>query len=87
MTKFIGQVSTKPERRDGRLYFSIWNTRTNEGINCISSVRFEVDNKDVPLDLKPLDTVEVIGEVRMQGTCFFDSVNVVVNRPNCDSTS
>ncbi len=74
--KFSGQVSTKPERKDGHWYFQIWNTKANEGINCISSTRFEVENLNVPFDVKPYDEVEIDGDVRMPGTCFFDSFKV-----------
>lgn len=77
MTRFMGQVSSKPERRDGNWYFSIWNINANKGINCISSTRFEVENRNLPFEIKPLDEVEVIGEVRTLGTCFFDYVTVL----------
>jgi hypothetical protein len=77
MTKFIGQVANDPERRDGNWFFSIWNTTASQGINCISSTRFEVENRNVPFDLKPLDEVEVIGDVRTLGTCFFAFIRVV----------
>jgi hypothetical protein len=77
MLKFIGKVVGEPYRRDGRWYFSIWNTKANKGINCISSALFEAENRDVPFEIKVHDEVEVIGEVRMPGTCFFDYVNVL----------
>ncbi len=76
MTKFVGQVAGQPERRDGRWYFSVWNAEANHGINCISSTRFKMENQSVPLAIKPLDEVEVIGEVRLPGTCFFDYLKV-----------
>jgi hypothetical protein len=75
--KFTGQVTSEPERRDGRCFFSIWNTKANEGINCISSTRFEVENRNVPFKIDPLDEVEVIGAVRNLGTCFFDYLKVL----------
>jgi hypothetical protein len=77
MTKFVGQLASKAERRGGNWYFSIWNTKANEGINSISSTRFEVENRGVPLDLNPLDEIEVTGEVRMPGTCSFEYVEVL----------
>ena len=76
MTKFIGQVASKPERRDGRWFFFVWNAKARKGINCISSVRFEVDNREVPLAMNPLDEVEVIGEETL-GTCYFDCVSLL----------
>ena len=76
MTRFTGEVANGPERRDGNWYFSIWNTKSNEGINCISSTRFEVENRNVSFEIKPLDEVEVVGEVLTLGTCFFDYVQV-----------
>lgn len=77
MMRFIGQVAGKPERRNGNWYFSIWNTQANSGINCISSTRFEVENRDVPFEIEPFDEIAVTGEVRMLGTCFFDAVSVL----------
>jgi hypothetical protein len=76
MTRFSGQVRSGPERRDGRWYFSIWNVNENKGINCISSTRFEADNRDVSLVLAVHDEVEVVGEVQLPGTCFFDHARV-----------
>jgi len=77
IASFIGQVAGRPERRDGLWRFSIWNTKEGRGINCISSARFEAENCDLPLKLRPLDEVEVIGEVAVAGTCSFDFVNVL----------
>jgi hypothetical protein len=81
MTKFTGQVASGPERRDGRWFFSIWNTKANKGINCISSATFESENRDGPFEIKPRDEFEVIGEVRNWGTRFFDYANVL-KKPN-----
>jgi hypothetical protein len=74
---FIGQVESRPERRDGRWHFSIWITKEGRGIDCISSALFEVVNWGVPLKLHPLDEVEVSGEVTAAGTCSFDYVKVL----------
>lgn len=77
MTKFTGQITSEPEHRDGRWFFSIWNTKAKKGINCISSARFKVENRNVPFEIKFRDEVEVIGEVINLGTCSFDYVNVL----------
>lgn len=77
MKKFLGQVASEPERRDGRWHFFIWNTKENKGINCISSRRFEVDNPIVSFQIEARDEIEVIGEVELPGTCFFDCVKVL----------
>jgi len=46
-------------------------------MNCISSARFEAENHDVPLKLRALDEIEVVGEVTVAGTCSFDFVKVL----------
>jgi hypothetical protein len=77
MAKFIGKIAVNPELRDGKWYFSIWNEKDHAGINCISSVRFEVENRDVPFNFKPHELVEVIGDVRAPGTLFFEQINLL----------
>ena len=77
MATFIGQVNSEPKHRDGVWYFVIWVAGTNEEISCVSSKTFDLASRNVPLDIKPLDKVEVIGVVIGPRTCFFDSVRVL----------
>lgn len=77
MVKFTGEIRGKPRRRAGRWCFSIWNQRGSIGINCVSSDRFESENAKVPLEINPVDKVEVIGEVQPPGVISFDSLRKV----------
>jgi hypothetical protein len=77
MVTSIGEIRGEPERRDGKWYFSIWNERGTMGINCVSSAAFETANPSGSLAIKPLDKVEVIGEVQPPGViCFHTLRNV-----------
>jgi hypothetical protein len=74
MTNFNGQVADGPERLERRWYFSIWNSKANKGISCISSARFESNFQGDSLGVKPGDEVEVIGGIET-GYFAFDLLN------------
>jgi hypothetical protein len=72
METFIGRLSLGPERRDERWCFSLYNEQTGEQINCMSSPRFEAENQNIKLDLKPREVIRVYGERKYPKQFWFD---------------
>ena len=72
MDTFIGQISSDIERTGNRWHFSLFNKEKREEINCASSMRFETDNPNIELDLKPRSFVKVLGHRPIPGQFSFD---------------
>ncbi len=77
MTKSTYRVTSQPERRDGRWYFQVWDTATNQGFECITSATFENRNASVPFEIKLHDEVELIVRERMPGTFILDDIRAL----------
>jgi hypothetical protein len=69
-----GQIATDPERKDGNWYFHVLDDKTKQQYRCISSTRYEVEHKGQSFDYKPLDHVQLTGELRRGGQFFFDDI-------------
>ena len=76
METFIGQISSEVERKDNRWHFSLFNEKTAKEIECVSSMKFEVENKDLELILKPKVFVKVYGSQPLPGQFLFDRFEI-----------
>jgi hypothetical protein len=72
MDTFIGQISSDIECAGNRWHFSLFNKEKGEEINCVSSIRFETDNPNRELNLKPKSFVKVFGHRPLPGQFSFD---------------
>lgn len=79
--KYVGTITSKPVNRDNDWRFSIWNDKAGEGRECISSVRYRVENQGQPFPADVGDIVGVFVDHETHGVVWFEHLEILKKQP------
>lgn len=79
--KYTGTIASEPVVKDNDWRFELWNEKAKEGRQCISNVRYRVENQGQPFPAKFGDAVSVFVDHETHGVIFFEHLEVLELQP------
>jgi hypothetical protein len=75
--KYSGTITSQPIQKDDSWHFSLWNDKAKDARQCISNVRYRVQNQDRPFPAKMGDAVSVHVDHETHGIVFFEHLEIL----------